>query len=350
MYQAYPKGSLTFASWGNQQQHQYGLEAQPNPEFAAGYFDSVQWPENSPMAAYGSGLYDNTNNPSSSNDVVWRSMQEHVLMGGDHHSYSNPSSIAESPGSLAGYQGQWAPSPGGYPPTTTASASWVPGTNQDQLQPLPSPLSEVPSYGSEAPSYGSEMQVPAYGGYTFTQNPTQDGSAAVPTTSFLSDSQRAYASPPPRASSSAATGPPKPTVLPKPTKRGRPKGSTNKKTGDKAQATKGTKRKSPPPTGADSPGAASSASGGNIGIFPPNVDPKEASEKLQREAWERCKTEAANMSRRRELLLSSRTELQKETQKLQVNIGQLREAVAREHEQLKEAVRIATRLNEEGYF
>lgn len=337
IYHAHPQGALTFASWENQQ-HQYGPEAQANSEFT-GYFDSVQWLGDAPVAAYGSGLYDNTNNSSSSNDVVWPPMQEQVPMGGDHHSYSNPSPIAESPASLAGYQGQWTPSPGGYPPATTAAPPWMPSKGQDQLQPLPSPLSEVPSYGSE-------MQIPAYGGYAFTQNPAQDGAAAVPTTGFLSDSQQEYASPPPHALSSVASGPSKP----KSTKRGRPKGSTNKKVGDGAQSTKGTKRKTPPPTGADSPGAASSTSSVNLGIFPPNVDPREASQKLQREAWERCKTEAASMSRRRELLLSSRTELQKETHKLQINIGQLREAVAREHEQLKEAVRIAARLNEEGLY
>ncbi|KAK4183399.1 hypothetical protein QBC35DRAFT_418996 [Podospora australis] len=352
IYHTYPQGTLAFASWGNQQNH-YALEAQtaqPGPEFSGHFDNNMQWPAESSSAtmaaAYDPSMYDQHNNDAaSSHDVVWPAMQEQVPMGGGDNGYSNPSSIAESPASLSGFSGQaWAPSPSGYPAST---AAWM---ANDQQQPLPSPLSEVPSYSSEVPSYGSE--IPGYGGYNVTQNPASGRSPVVPTTSFLSDSQQDYtaaASPP--TSSAATTISRQKQLVPKTTKRGRPKGSSNKPkttaTGEKVA--KGTKRKSPAPSG-DSPSSSTSATALNLGIFPPNVDPKAASEKLQREAWERCKSEAASMSRRRELLLSSRTELQKETQKLQANIGHLREAVAREHEQLKEAVRMAARLNEGGYY
>lgn len=57
------------------------------------------------------------------------------------------------------------------------------------------------------------------------------------------------------------------------------------------------------------------------------------------------------MSQRRLLLLDhERGALERETQKLQDNLALMREAAAREHGQLKEAVKKAERLNARGYY
>ncbi|AEO70678.1 uncharacterized protein THITE_114649 [Thermothielavioides terrestris NRRL 8126] len=66
------------------------------------------------------------------------------------------------------------------------------------------------------------------------------------------------------------------------------------------------------------------------GVLPANVDPREAAEQIQREAWQRCRAEARAMSQRRMLLLGrERGALRRESQRLQANLGRMREAVAR---------------------
>ncbi|KAK4156621.1 hypothetical protein C8A00DRAFT_30474 [Chaetomidium leptoderma] len=67
------------------------------------------------------------------------------------------------------------------------------------------------------------------------------------------------------------------------------------------------------------------------GVLPANVDPRVASEQIKREAWERCKAEAFEMSQRRMMLLNhEHGALEREAQRLQVNLGLMREAVARD--------------------
>jgi len=67
------------------------------------------------------------------------------------------------------------------------------------------------------------------------------------------------------------------------------------------------------------------------GVLPANVDPRLASERISREAWERCKAETWELSQRRMMLLDhEQGALERETQRLQVNMGRMREAVARE--------------------
>lgn len=74
------------------------------------------------------------------------------------------------------------------------------------------------------------------------------------------------------------------------------------------------------------------------GVLPANVDPRVASEQIRREAWERCKAEAWEMSQRRMMLLDhEQGALERETRKLQVNIGRMREAVARDKAEQEEA-------------
>lgn len=75
----------------------------------------------------------------------------------------------------------------------------------------------------------------------------------------------------------------------------------------------------------------------------PNLTP---SEQIRREAWRICKSEAAEMSQRRmKLLEHEHGALERETQKLQANIGQLREAITHETRQLEVALEKAERLS-----
>lgn len=73
------------------------------------------------------------------------------------------------------------------------------------------------------------------------------------------------------------------------------------------------------------------------GVLPANVDPRVASEQIRREAWDRCKAEAAEMEQRRMMLLGhERGALERETQRLQVNLGLMREAAALRQRELEE--------------
>ncbi|KAK4167114.1 hypothetical protein QBC43DRAFT_286032 [Cladorrhinum sp. PSN259] len=196
----------------------------------------------------------------------------------------SPSTVASSPS--IGVHGQ------GWPqtPNDPSTCSWE--------QPLPSPHSEIPPY-SQFPFLPTQPQQPA----------------TVPSSS-ISGSTKAK-----------SKGKGKAPVL-KPAK----------KSDASSPKARSTKRKSPSP--------ASKAATPHIGIFPPNVDPKKASEKMQREAWEKAKMEALAMSQRRLMLLDhERGALDRETQKLQVNIGLMRESVARQHSELQEAISKAERLN-----
>ncbi|KAL2161692.1 hypothetical protein VTH06DRAFT_8254 [Thermothelomyces fergusii] len=73
------------------------------------------------------------------------------------------------------------------------------------------------------------------------------------------------------------------------------------------------------------------------GVLPANVDPRVASEQIRREVWHRCKAEAAEMEQRRMMLLGhERGALERETQRLQVNLGLMREAAALRQRELEE--------------
>jgi hypothetical protein len=81
------------------------------------------------------------------------------------------------------------------------------------------------------------------------------------------------------------------------------------------------------------------------GVLPPGVDPRVAAEQIKQEAWQRSKAEAIEMSQRRLMLLDhERGALERETQRLQVNIGSMREAIARQQAGLEDAVARAERL------
>ncbi|KAK4454542.1 hypothetical protein QBC34DRAFT_391985 [Podospora aff. communis PSN243] len=70
------------------------------------------------------------------------------------------------------------------------------------------------------------------------------------------------------------------------------------------------------------------------------------SEQIRREAWRICKSEAQEMSQRRmKLLEHEHGALERETLKLQANIGQLREAITQETRQLELALEKAERLS-----
>ncbi|KAK4236320.1 hypothetical protein C8A03DRAFT_35797 [Achaetomium macrosporum] len=72
------------------------------------------------------------------------------------------------------------------------------------------------------------------------------------------------------------------------------------------------------------------------GVLPANVDPRLAAEQIRRAAWERCRAETHEMSERRRMLLDHEDgALEREMQRLQVNLGRMREA-ARELEREEE--------------
>ncbi|KAK0657041.1 hypothetical protein B0T16DRAFT_400779 [Cercophora newfieldiana] len=81
-------------------------------------------------------------------------------------------------------------------------------------------------------------------------------------------------------------------------------------------------------------------------MMPPLTNTMSPSEQIRREAWRICKSEAMEMSQRRmKLLEHEHGALERETQKLQANIGQLRDAITEETKQLEVALAKAERLS-----
>ncbi|KAK0748364.1 hypothetical protein B0T21DRAFT_324011 [Apiosordaria backusii] len=312
MYPTYPQDAFAYGQWTD------------GPSFPPTYpasnldaqFDGM-WGGAHPMTTY-----DLPTMFQTPDDVAWPIQEQ-----GPTGSFSQSSTTTSS----ALYQGQdveWnsiPPQDHGFP-----SVAWA---SNDQLQPAPSPLSEAPSYGN----------------YTFNHRTPSD---YEPQAAPFTQQRGAY---PARESASPAASLPAPksktkgkgkTIALKPPKR-------TTESSSKPRASSGTKRKSPAPSTKSSGSASGDSSKPPpfLGIFPPDVDPREASAKMQREAWERCKTEAIVMSQRRLLLLDhERGALERETQKLQDNLALMREAAAREHGELKEAVRRAERLDARGYY
>ncbi|EAQ92954.1 predicted protein [Chaetomium globosum CBS 148.51] len=95
------------------------------------------------------------------------------------------------------------------------------------------------------------------------------------------------------------------------------------------------------------PGSASTVGSATTtlgGVLPANVDPRVASEQIRREAWERCKAEANEMLQRRMMLMDhEHGALERETQRLQVNLSLMREAARREQAEEEEQVAKAGR-------
>lgn len=312
MYQTYPQDAFACGQWSNRPSFPPTFPASnPAAQFDGMWHDELQHPMTT---------YDMPTMFQTSDDVVWP-MQEQPAGG-----FSQPSSA-----SPVGYQGQdaeWSSIPS--QDTGYASGTWM---SNEQIQPVPSPLSEAPSFNN----------------YTFNHKTPSDyephsATSTAPLTSQSSFDTRESASP---AASTAAP-------VSKPKGKGKGKAAVTKpsKKGTEASSkSRGTKRKSPAPSTKSTSSYNSKPPPPFLGIFPPDVDPREASAKVQREAWERCKNEAMVMSQRRLLLLDhERGALERETQKLQDNLALMREAAAREHGQLKEAVKKAERLNARGYY
>ncbi|KAK4195893.1 hypothetical protein QBC40DRAFT_343123 [Triangularia verruculosa] len=319
MYQTYPQDAFAYGHWTN------GPEFPPTFPMSGpdGQYNGV-WREDLHVMTTS---YDMPTMFPTSNDVAW-SMQEQGQTGG-----FSQSPTATSPVVYQGQDTEW----NSMPPQLTngfASGTWV---SNDQLQTLPSPLSEAPSYGN----YTFNHRTPS----DYEPQPVRTTAAPIQQGSFCSTTDSAS----PAASTAAVATVPAPKAKPK--AKGKGKAAVSKpskrspESSSKSRTSSGTKRKSPAPSGDNAKPPPF------LGIFPPDVDPREASAKIQREAWERCKTEVLVMSQRRLLLLDhERGALERETQKLQDNLALMREAAAREHGQLQKAVRKAEKLNARRYY
>ncbi|KAK0663908.1 hypothetical protein QBC41DRAFT_329101 [Cercophora samala] len=314
MYQTYPQDAFAYGQWSNATYPTMNPTAQ---------FDGV-WQEGAhqvqPMTTYDMPTMFHT-----SDDVAWPT-QEQIPA----ESFSHSPTTTTSPVVYQGQSTEWnsmPPQESGYP-----SGTWM---SNHQPQPNPSPLSEAPSYGN----------------YTFNHRTPSDYEPQSAASRAPFSQQHSFDA---RDSSSPVASTTAPVSKPKTKGKGKSTVSKpSKKTAEtsKARASSGTKRKSPAPSTKSNSSENSKPPPPFLGIFPPDVDPREASAKMQREAWERCKNEAMVMSQRRLLLLDhERGALERETQKLQDNLALMREAAAREHGQLKEAVRKAERLDARGYY
>ncbi|KAK4132802.1 hypothetical protein BT67DRAFT_435339 [Trichocladium antarcticum] len=192
-------------------------------------------------------------------------------------------------------------------------------------QPLPSPLSETPSY---ALSRGNSPNPPVL---------SQPGQ--------ISESQ-------PVDPPTAPAANPQPTAGLRPTANGKrkaepshprdPSTKRHTKPGSRAQRTAQGHHKRKSQTSSVSSSSATTngpngptANGGGTGawtlggVLPANVDPRVAAEQIKREAWLRCRAGTVEMSQRRLLLRNhEHGALDRETQRLQVNLGLMREAAA----------------------
>ncbi|KAH6619418.1 hypothetical protein B0J18DRAFT_481889 [Chaetomium sp. MPI-SDFR-AT-0129] len=242
----------------------------------------------------------------------------------------------------------WDPSIGGGSPGfgPYPSAVWplTPADTMNQNpwsptdQPLPSPLSEAPSFVSSHSPMGEDyFNASPRGSISIlrsgTNSPATTPAATYPTTVSSSTKDKASNAnmkkkshlPPKRsAESCTASLPTRPRTL----KRHRSDTpsiasiSTDRMTGSMC-ATIAT-----PLTPTATIGAPTHIP--FSGVLPSNVDPRVASEQIRREAWDRCKAEAHEMSQRRMMLLDhERGALDREAQLLQVNLGKMREAVKR---------------------
>ncbi|KAK4456988.1 hypothetical protein QBC42DRAFT_301549 [Cladorrhinum samala] len=294
IYQTYPQNAYPIGSWdGAINRNSLGGHV---PDATGGY-DSSAWMEPAPMTGYdaATALY-----APALDDAAWSTYGSLPTTNG--YDGPSPSTVASSPS--LGVQGQ------GWSHAANDTAGW------DQTH--PSPTCEVPFYAN----HPFHHTAPSEGGFS--------SGTLHPTVEFGAEQ-----SPPPAPSST------KPASKPKNKGKGKAPVIKPAKKSEATLKARGTKRKSPTPPR----GSLKAKATPHIGIFPPNVDPKKASEKMQREAWEKAKTEALAMSQRRLMLLDhERGALDRETQKLQVNIGLMREQVAKQHSELQEAISKAEKL------
>ncbi|KAK4044371.1 hypothetical protein C8A01DRAFT_31426 [Parachaetomium inaequale] len=211
----------------------------------------------------------------------------------------------DGPPSFAAYGPAWPLSPA----DTLSNNPWSPTD-----QPLPSPLSEVPSYALTQSPWGEDQATTRSG----TNSPI-----TIPTNSTLltpvlkpkdkTKKNRDTNNLPPKRPAETTARPPRPRTLK------RHKSDTPSISSILTDRT----------TGSTSTTASTTTTLG--GVLPANVDPRVAAEQIRREAWERCKAEALEMSQRRMMLLDhEHGALERETQRLQVNLGRMREVAKRE--------------------
>lgn len=208
-------------------------------------------------------------------------------------------------------------------PTDTLSHNpWAPAD-----QPFPSPVSEAPSYAFTLSPYGTDP-TNGYpnqsGSRSGTNSPATTTNTTLPTP-LLQPGDNLPATtknlpknpnPPPKRPAESTPRPPRPRTL--------------------------KRHRSDTPSIASIASISTTGSGGSAtttlgGVLPANVDPRVASEQIRREAWERCKAEAFEMSQRRMMLMDhEHGALERETQRLQVNLSLMREAAKREQAGLDE--------------
>lgn len=196
-------------------------------------------------------------------------------------------------------------------------------------QPFPSPVSEAASYAFTMSPYGMDGTTgyPTQSSRSGTNSPAtatnpalptplpQPGDHLVPTTKSLPKNPH----PAPKRPAESAPRPPRPRTLK------RHRSDTPSIASIASISTTGS---------ASTVGSAATTLGG---VLPANMDPRVASEQIRREAWERCKAEAFEMSQRRMMLQDhEHGALERETQRLQVNLGLMREAAKREQADLEE--------------
>ena len=187
---------------------------------------------------------------------------------------------------------------------------WTPST-----QPLPSPLSETPSYVLTSRSGSTESWL----------NDAQTGPTTYSEPSHLTTHQP---NPPPAPVEEAPAKPSK-----QKRKRDEPRTLSTTCLAKKSHTPNppGSSRLTTPLTSI--PASSISTPNTNIrspttlgGVLPANVDPRLASEQIKRQAWERCRAEAQEMSQRRLMLLDhEKGALEREVERLRVNLGLMRE-------------------------
>ncbi|KXX75690.1 hypothetical protein MMYC01_208301 [Madurella mycetomatis] len=280
---------LQFVPWANEPDHGF-----PN--------HSGMWPGAAPLMPYDSPtMFDNAPNEMgwTDNGIFW-----------DHSATASPS--------LQSYPPVWPISPEGQ----LQHDAWSPSN-----QPLPSPLSEIPSPILTRAASVENGLTPVGSTISSPRGPTDMSHSGSPFDAM--------------------------SILPAPDSAPKVKGRVSGKD-SKAASSKRSARPEPKPRPrahvrrkSESASASSAADRPTRlgGVLPPGIDPRTASEKIRREAWERCRAEVLEMSQRRLMLLDhERGALERETQKLQVNIGLMRETIARQQAGLEDAVRRAEKL------
>ncbi|KAL2129710.1 hypothetical protein VTI74DRAFT_7409 [Chaetomium olivicolor] len=237
--------------------------------------------------------------------------------------------------------GVWDPSTNGSPSQGPHGTTWAasPSETLETLststwspsdQPLPSPMSEAQSYvltqspvvGNASTMRRASSTIPS----PLTSRPDSPAASANRSLPTLAPKPKSKPKRNPKPSQPPSKRPvnadPTPTPRPRTLKRHR----------------------SDAPSIASSTNTATSASTTTTlgGVLPANVDPRVASEQIRREAWERCRAEAHEMSQRRMMLLDhERGALDREAQRLQLNLGRMREAAKGEVEAADRAGRWA---------